>query len=265
MKIHEMTVATEEIITCDGYLNFCKERGICYIKTDFFYFGPINWRGSAHPSKIEDICVIGHSDYPVTDAITRNFKKSFCINKQGTNPNSFGIPLGITNDCDDSPIHRIYGNKEIMVEVMEMQIFKENLAYMNFNISNYPIERQLVHDLFSNEKWTKNGIIDNTIEGRKRFLMDIKSSKFVFCPRGNGVETTRMWEALYMGSIPIVKIDRAHELFTDLPILFIDDWRKVNERFLIDKYEEMKNREYNMEKLNLSYWTGFIEKKISEK
>lgn len=254
----------EEMLTTDGYLNFCEEKGICYIKTDFFYAGYINWRGKSHPSKIEDICVMGHSDYPATDAITNNFKKAFCINKQGVNPNAFGIPLGITNDCDDSPIHRIYGNKDIMADVMKMQISKDNLAYMNFNISNYPAERQVINDLFSCEKWTKTGSIENTIEGRKRFLMDIKSSKFVFCPRGNGIDTHRMWETLYMGSIPIVKIDRAHELFTDLPILFVDDWRKISEGFLIDKYEDMASREYNMEKMKLSYWLDFISKKISE-
>ena len=67
-----------------------------------------------------------------------------------------------------------------------------------------------------------------------------------------------------MGSIPIVKIDRAHELFTDLPILFVDDWRKISEGFLIDKYEDMASREYNMEKMKLSYWLDFISKKISE-
>lgn len=30
-----------DIITTDGYLNFCNENNICYIKTDFFYVGEL--------------------------------------------------------------------------------------------------------------------------------------------------------------------------------------------------------------------------------
>lgn len=257
------SILKEDIITTDGYLNFCNENNICYIKTDFFYSGQINWRGQIHPQKIDDICVIGHSDYPVTDSITEKFKKIFCINKSSINPNTFGIPLGITNDCDDSHIHKIYGNQDIMIDVMNMDITKNNLAYINFNVSTYPFERQTVLNLFLDKEWSYSGHIENTLEGRKKFLIDIKSSKFVFCPRGNGIDTHRLWEALYMGSYPIVKREIAHDLFDDLPILFIDDWREINEEFLIEKYEDMASREYNMEKLKLSYWLDFISKKIS--
>ena len=253
-------ILKEDIITTDGYLNFCNENNICYIKTDFFYTGEINWRGQIHPSKIEDICVIGHSDYPVTDSIAEKFKKIFCINKHGNSSNSFGMPLGITNDCDDSSLHRIYGDKDIMVDVMNMDITKKNLAYINFKISTYPIERQKILDLFSDKEWSYSGIIENTLEGRKRFLIDIKSSKFVFCPRGNGIDTHRLWEALYMGSYPIVKYENTHQLFTDLPILFIKDWNDIDEDFLNRKYEEFNNTNWNLDKLKLSYWLDFIKK-----
>ena len=252
-----------DIITTDGYLNFCNENNICYIKTDFFYAGQINWRGQIHPSKIEDICVIGHSDYPVTDSISEKFKKIFCINKHGNSKKSFGIPLGITNDCDDSYLHKIYGNQDIMIDVMNMDIAKNNLAYINFNVSTYPFERQTILDLFLDKEWSYSGSIENTLEGRKRFLMDIKSSKFVFCPRGNGIDTHRLWEALYMGSYPIVKRENAHDLFDGLPILFIDDWSEINEDMLNEKFEEYNNIDWNLEKLKISYWKDFILKKIN--
>jgi hypothetical protein len=258
-----MTFSKNDIITTDGYLNFCNENDICYIKTDYFYTGQINWRGQEHPSRIDDICVVGHSDYPVTNKISGNLKKVFCINNQSSDTNAFGIPLGITNDCEDSRLHSIYGNKDIMIDVMNMDITKNNLAYINFNVSTYPFERQTVLNLFLDKEWSYSGHIENTLEGRKKFLIDIKSSKFVFCPRGNGIDTHRLWEALYMGSYPIVKREIAHDLFDDLPILFIDDWREINEEFLIEKYEDMASREYNMEKLKLSYWLDFISKKIS--
>lgn len=264
MKIEELKYTKEDIITTDGYLSFCNNNNICYIKTDFFYTGQLNWRGDTHPKLVKDSCVVGHSDYPITDSISNKFNKVFCINRSTNNTNTYGIPLGLTNDCDDSPIHKIYGNKEIVVDVFNQDIKKINLAYMSFDTSTYPKERQFLFDKFKNENWVKIGNIDNTIDGRKEYLKEIKSSKFVFCPRGNGIDTHRIWESLYMGSIPIVKYENTHHLFTDLPILFIDGWDVINDEFLNDKYDEISYKDYNMNKLKISYWEEFIKNKIND-
>lgn len=89
--------------------------------------------------------------------------------------------------------------------------------------------------------------------------MEIRNSKFVFCPRGNGIDTHRLWETLYMGSIPIVRFEpQTHHLFTDLPILFIDDWSVITEEFLQEKYREITSKTWNMEKLKVGYWFDFI-------
>lgn len=253
----------DEIITTDGYLLFCNDNDICYIKTDFFHIGQFIWRGNIHPMRVDDICVIGHSDYTITDNISSRFKKVFCINRDTDSESVFGLPLGITNDCDDSTTHRIYGNKEIMIDVINDKIEKENLAYMNFNINTFS-ERLYIYELFKDKDWIKMGNIENTIYGRKKYLREIKSSKFVICPRGNGIDTHRMWETLYMGSIPIVKYEKTHHLFTDLPILFINDWSEINEDFLKGKYNEMIYKEWNMEKLKISYWFDFIKSKVNE-
>lgn len=264
MKIDELKLNIDDLITTDGYLDFCRQNNICYIKTDYFHIGKFNWRGVLHPEKIDNICVIGHSDYPVTEEISRKFKKVFCINKSSNMSNTFGIPIGLTNDCDDSPIHRIYGNKKVLIDTMNKSLEKTNLAYLNFNISNYPIERQFVYNLFSDKNWVKSGNIDVSIDGRRKFLEELKSSKFVFCPRGNGIDTHRLWETLYVGSIPIVKYEDAHHLFIDLPILFINDWSEINEDFLNIKYLEITNKKWNFEKLKISYWFEFIKYKINE-
>ena len=256
-------ICIDDIITTDGYLQFCNKNNICYIKTDFFYIGSqFNWRGEIHPKYVDKVCVVGHSDYPIVEEISSRFDKIFCINRCNKNENTFGLPLGITNDCDDSLLHKIYGNKEIMIEVINQNIDKSNLSYMNFNISNYPIERQFVFDKFKNENWVVIGDIGTSLDSRIKFLQDIKSSKFVFCPRGNGVDTHRIWESLYMGSIPIVIYEEAHHLFNDLPILFIKDWSEITEEFLNEKYDEYNKKSWNLEKLKIEYWTNFIKNNI---
>jgi hypothetical protein len=264
MKIQDFNYNIDDIITTDGYLNFCKRNNICYVKTDFFYIGQFFWRGNLHPNKIETTCVVGHSDYPITDAISDKFKKVFCVNRSTKNENTFGIPLGITNDCEDSLLHKIYGNREIMIDVSHENPQKENLVYLNFNIQNFPSERQIVFDKFNSEKWVLLGKTGLTLESRIKFLRDIKSSKFVFCPRGNGIDTHRIWETLYMGSIPIVKYENAHHLFTDLPILFVNDWSEIKEKFLEQKYQEIIQKEWNLDKLKISFWEDFIKQEINQ-
>jgi hypothetical protein len=258
VKINDFKYNIDDIISTDGYLSFCNINNICYIKTDFFYLGAFNWRGESHPKFINDVCVIGHSDYPVVETISNSFTKVFCINKYCSSENTFGLPLGITNDCNDSPLHKVYGNKKIIVEVCNEPFKKENLSYINFNISNYPTERQFVFDKFKNENWIKIGEVESSIKGRIKFLRDLRKSKFVFCPRGNGIDTHRIWESLYMGSIPIVKYENTHHLFTDLPILFINEWDEISEGFLNQKYKEIIQKDWNMDKLKISYWLEFI-------
>jgi hypothetical protein len=74
------------------------------------------------------------------------------------------------------------------------------------------------------------------------------------CPRGNGIDTHRLWETLYMGSIPIVIRHQAFDEFHDLPILFINEWTDVTETFFRTEYMRITNASWNLEKLKFGYW-----------
>ena len=132
---------------------------------------------------------------------------------------------------------------------------------MNINISTYPSERQVVWDLFKDREWITIGQIETTINGRTNFLREIKAHSFVLCPRGNGIDTHRLWETLYMGSIPIVRRDIAYEEFDDLPICFINNWSDITVDFLESEKNRIKNTIWNLEKLKISYWINMINDK----
>jgi hypothetical protein len=62
-------------------------------------------------------------------------------------------------------------------------------------------------------------------------IQRLSEYEFCICPEGNGVDTHRLWEALYVKTIPIViKSD-----FTDIllensvPIVVLDDWSQLDE------------------------------------
>ena len=69
---------------------------------------------------------------------------------------------------------------------------------------------------------------------------------------GNGFDTHRLWESLYLGSIPVTKFHKAYEQFQDLPIIFIENWKKVNLEFLNITAKKLPNQSLN--KLTIDYW-----------
>ena len=258
-----MNFTKDDIITTDKYYNAFKN---IYFKTDVIeYNNTFHWRDIVitPPSKDMEVIISGHSDFGIHDSHVKLFspKLWYTVNKQTSNSSVIAIPLGITNNTNESDIHPVYGDLDSMIEVMSQPIEKTQLVYMNFNIGTYPQERQLVWDLFKTKSYVTIGSIVNNIPGRTNFLREIKAHDFVLCPRGNGVDTHRLWETLYMGSIPIVKRDIAHTGFEDLPICFIDNWEEVNEDFLAKEKVRIINNCCG-EKLRISYWIDKINKSI---
>jgi hypothetical protein len=247
----------EDVITTDRYLAAFPNN---YFKTDVFYHGPIEWRGRIvyPPTRSYTLLVVGHSDYPITENIANRHPnaKWWCANKQTSKVN--GLPLGITNDCNDSSIHRIYGNIPMMVEVVSSPRTIQNLLYVNFSLNTYPAERVPLMNYLKNNPWVTVEDSVSTMEGRRKYLQSIRNHTFVACPRGNGVDTHRLWETLYMGSIPIVIRDIAHSDWMDLPILWIDSWNQVNQEYLFEQEKLIRSKEWNTEKLKVGYWIAKI-------
>ena len=116
-------------------------------------------------------------------------------------------------------------------------------------------------------------IIDSFIEGKIK--IDITNPKcydywnkykFILSPEGTGLDCHRTWEAIILDIIPIVKSSSIDKIFEDLPILIIKNWNELSIDFLNKKYieimENKKNGKYNLDKINLSYWTDIIEQKL---
>eukprot|EP00271_Cylindrocystis_brebissonii_P012329 TRINITY_DN3069_c0_g1_i1.p1 TRINITY_DN3069_c0_g1~~TRINITY_DN3069_c0_g1_i1.p1 ORF type:complete len:484 (-),score=2.40 TRINITY_DN3069_c0_g1_i1:43-1494(-) len=82
----------------------------------------------------------------------------------------------------------------------------------------------------------------------------VASSKFVVSPIGLGVDGYRTYEALYMGSIPIVLTSALDHLFEKLPILIVDNWTSLNETFLANSYDRISTTMWDMRPLYFKYW-----------
>lgn len=56
------------------------------------------------------------------------------------------------------------------------------------------------------------------------YYEDMCHSKFVLCPAGTGVDTHRIYEALYCGAIPVVLHSNLDHLYKKLPICILNSW-----------------------------------------
>ena len=256
----------EDILTQDKYQSVCLKHPdiLEYAKIDCLYTD-FEWRGHIYQNyKItKPVTVFAHSDYPLTDSLVERYSQPYMKYIFSTNADCFdsrveGIPHGLGEDCNDSETHPITGNKKIVYDILQQKKVYKHTCYMNFRVkTNYAVRattwNQLVGHMFIHKKLTQDENIN--LVDRKQFLQDIYDSRFTVCPRGNGIDTVRVWESLYCRTIPIVKKETAMRYFQDLPILWIDDWSDIeSESWLNKQFERIMDSQWNLEKLKIGYW-----------
>jgi hypothetical protein len=160
-------------------------------------------------------------------------------------PKMYHLPLGMADQ------YWVHGNSQILKKIQNHNTFtKSFLLYSNFKISTYQQERDPVYKIFHK----KSFCFEKPPVSFKEYLIDLSMSKFTLSPRGSGVDCYRVWEAMYMQCIPIVKTSILDDLYADLPILIINDWNEITEEFLNAKYKEFEKKTFNYEKMYADYW-----------
>lgn len=226
---------------------------VLFVKTDYLGF----FFKKKFPRIRNRFILISHDgDYPAPRKHKKYLKHEKLIAWLGLNPTVineekfYPLPIGIKNRNSEQE------DLQYIKNMQKNELEKKHLAYLNISLGTYPYEREKVHQMFHRMPYCYNA----SKKPYKGYLKDIKTSKFVFSPRGNGLDCYRTWEAILMGSIPIVKSSYLNPLLEDLPVLIIDNWEEVTEDFLLYKWEEIQNTNYSLDKLYLSYWQKLIDK-----
>ena len=93
----------------------------------------------------------------------------------------------------------------------------------------------------------------------KQYIRELQEHKFCLCPQGNGPDSYRFWECLYLGIIPVAKKCPLVDQFSELPILAIDNWNELlSKDFLNDSYDRIKSTEWDLKMLDRDYWIDRI-------
>ena len=182
-------------------------------------------------------------------------------------PKIVQIPLGIDYHLVyNNPVHSknmIDGNNPVEQEQYLIDILNSskpfyeriNKIYVNFNAKA---------DRFGQRsaclKDVPSSLVAMYQQKMKRTKTWINTSNytFVLSPYGQGMDCHRTWEALILGSIPIIKSTEFVKMFEDLPVLIVDDWKQINQKLLDDTITKFKTMRFNYSKLTLEYWKTFI-------
>jgi hypothetical protein len=75
----------------------------------------------------------------------------------------------------------------------------------------------------------------------------------VLVPRGNGLDTHRVYEAMYFNAIPVVLSGQLDHFYEGLPVLIVQSWAELTEVFLRLNYVKNRLRLTNWKRTN-SHW-----------
>jgi hypothetical protein len=131
------------------------------------------------------------------------------------------LPIGIANSQWTHGNITIFDNEAIKINSSN----KTKNIYFNFNIDTNKAKRRICFESLKNKLVWLNNVSPS------ENMLRLSQYKFCICPEGNGVDTHRLWEALYLKTVPIViKSEFTNVLKkNNIPLIILDSWDDLDE------------------------------------
>jgi hypothetical protein len=216
--------------------------GSVYVKADYTrdFFDAVRDVGQSYTllTHNSDRCATPDDLARIPGNIAKWYAQNLCL----SDPRCEAVPIGIANS------RWPHGDIDLWRAALSIPRTLHNWAYVNFTVATNAAQRQPCLDRFQDQYWVtiRSGITP------QEYAADLRCHRFVVCPEGNGPDTHRVWEALYMGATPICLRSKAMSHFADLPILFVNDWWQVTPGYL--EMADTMLLEKHTQRLHLSYW-----------
>jgi hypothetical protein len=149
------------------------------------------------------------------------------------------IPIGIEN--------KQWFNHDIFHKIrIRTDIKKEKNIYFFFSMSTHFSRNECYEKLKDKLEWNKK-------LSKEDYLIELKKHKYAICPRGNGIDTHRIWECLYLDVIPII-LKKDYINIDNLPIIYLNDWNELDINNIDNSFQNIKlnkiTMKYYIEKIN---------------
>ena len=248
-------IATCEYIDGDAF-EALGVPGVSYVKTD-------QVKAALKSHAVKGVLLTHNSDLGIdAELASLAFERSpgisiwFGQNVLVRHPKLVSIPIGLERARwypDLRKRDRLHSKAKHSLEM------PTNLCLANFSVSTNKTERMLCLDKASAFATLRS--VDTVCQSTyDRYLTEILSHKFVLCPNGNGVDTHRLWETLYLGRIPVVTRSPTTEAFASLPMVILDTWADLTRTGLEDYWRSFCDGlvNYSLDVLLMSHWRNRI-------
>lgn len=151
------------------------------------------------------------------------------------------LPFGLN---DDGP-----GSSHIRsLQTLE----KSQLIYCNLQWNSE--RRYAVKQHFGRQRWTTYRHEANVPV--EVYLKEVSQHRFNLCPIGNGYDQYRIYETLYLGSIPILEDSTWARKMQKMgfPVLVVNDMTQITPDFLNKYWVAAQEHTWDYQKLTLDFW-----------
>jgi len=181
------------------------------------------------------------------DDIPENIDKWYVTNLDVVHRKMEWLPFGLNNHGPGHTYLDRFMNRP-----------KKHLLYVNFQLNS--LQRVAMKNYFRNCPWVTFRSEPNLPV--EQYLAEMAEHKFVLSPFGNGLDCYRNYEAMYLGTMPVIQRNTFSENFgkNDLPALLVNSYGGLNPDFLESAWEWAQNHEFKTDKLRLSYWEKRLRK-----
>jgi hypothetical protein len=169
----------------------------------------------------------------------------FAQNVKHTHDKIHFLPIGIANQMWE------HGNLSIFKNLKFVK--KDRNVYMCFKEStNFEVRSSCLNLLNPTIEFLP------MIEPHKNIQL-LQRYKFCICPEGNGVDTHRLWEALYVKTVPLLlrsKFSENIQKTTKLPMILFNSWEELD----VDNLPDYKSFNFDVGRkyLSLRYYQSLI-------
>lgn len=185
----------------------------------------------------------------------------YSISYTNFNKNYYMIPLG--REINQLMLSHEYMGKTIedrtILCYLNCGIITDNLWYGNIRNEIYEWAKTKSFITMENCENIKERKLNGSMYDN--YYKKIGMAKFIICPRNKTIDTYRIWDAIYLGCIPIVIMYDGFRQFLDLPILFVNSLSELfslTEESLNNIWYEYISNKWNYRKLDINFWMEYL-------
>ena len=192
----------------------------------------------------------------ITKVFSQNINCSF-------NSDKFQLlPIGLANSMFE------HGDILTLYDTMSQNYYKSKIKnlYININPKTFYYRQQILDELNNDDTFN----LTSTPKPFNEYLHELSQHRFSLCIRGNGLDTHRFTESLYLGVIPVIinnkytNMDNHITYLKNLGLPFYEIKEETLEKYSDDFFNEILYKKiikkynssiYNLPQLTLKYYS----------